>query len=349
VSLQKTFSRTGAENGVTPTARLVVALAAALVVAGCVGPAGPGTPTTQPASPTGSSDATSPHSHYRSYEVTARPVEPTDVARALTLSREEVADEVVWRGDPFVAALFAEGRAERVHVAPEPEDDPGPFANGTLIVDDAVFALEKRVVARRTGAAYSVDLEGPLHPDHHEDYARAEREAVARSSLSPADRALVGYADSSRDFRPGEGVRSAGYDYIFATASARANATLADGERHYVRDGDALYRVRAKREGTGVRYRVVYDRRQVADSLAALYDAREDELVGSLTDADPAVHRLVADVAENGTAEWSGERRAPERFRATWAWVRERPPEGPTAFVRHDGQVYAVEVWKAVE
>ena len=266
----------------------------------------------------------------------------------MTLSREEVANEVVWRSEPFVASLFADGRAERVHVAPDPEDDPGPFANGTLVVDDAVFTLEKRVVERRTGAAYSVDLEGPLHPDHHEDYERAEREAVARSDLSAADRALVGYAESSREFHPGEGVRSAGYDYVFANESRRANATLTDGERHYVRDGDAIYRVRTERDGEALRYRVAYDRRRAADSLTALYEAREDRLVTSLDGADPVVSAFVADVAENGTAEWSGERRAPERFRATWTWVGEQPPDGRTAFVRHDGQVYEVEVRKAV-
>lgn len=330
-------------------ARLAVALAAVLVVAGCVGATGPGTPTAQPPSPATPADATSSHSHYRSYEVLARPAEPTDVARSVTLSREEVADEVVWRGEPFVASLFADGSAERVHVASEPETDPGPFANGTLVVDDAVFALEKRVVARRTGAAYDVRLEGPLHPDHHEDYGRAEREAVARSELSAADRALVGYADSSRDYRPGEGVRSAGYTYVFANESARANATLTDGERHYVRDGDALYRVRAERDDEAVRYRVAYDRRQVAPSLDALYEDRADRLVTSLDGTDPVVRAFVTDVVENGTAEWSGERRAPERFRATWAWVGERPPEGRAAFVRHDGDLYEVEVRKAVE
>lgn len=329
---------------------LAVVLAAALVVAGCAGGAGSGTPTAQPASPTTATSpgATSPPGHYRSYEVLVRPAEPREVARSVTLSREEVADGIVWRPEPFVASLFADGTAERVQVASEPDDDPGPFANGTLVVDDGVFALEKRVVERRTGAAYSVDLEGPLGPDHHEDYERAEREAVACSELPAADRALVGYADSSRDYRPGEGVRSAGYTYVFANESARANATLTGGERHYVRRDGALYRVRAERAGEGVRYRVAYDRRRVAASLDALYEAREDRLVTPLDGADPVVRAFVTGVAENGTAEWSGQRRAPERFRATWAWVGERPPEGRTAFVRYDGRVYEVEVRKAV-
>jgi hypothetical protein len=90
-------------------------------------------------------------------------------------------------------------------------------------------------------------------------------------------------------------------------------------------------------------------RRRVADSLDAPYEVRAEEPVGSLDGADPAVRRLVADAAESGAVEWAGERRAPERFRATWTWAGERPPEGLTACVRHEGALCEVRVPKTVE
>jgi len=330
---------------------LVLALVVTLFVAGCAGAAGPGTPTS---TPDDSRSATAPPTtggHYRAYEVTVRETTPTEVARAVTLSRAELRGELVWRGGPFVAALYGTGTAERVVVAGESTDDPGPFANGTLLLtgDGDVDRLAKRVVDRRAGTGYGLRLSGPLSPDRHEDYARAEREAVAYDDLAPADRRLFAYAAPPRDDPP-DGVATSGYTYVFANASARESSTLVEGDRGYVRYGGELYRVRTDGErADAVRYRVAYARRPAEDSLDALYEAREGELVADLDAAGPAVRRLVRGVVANGTAEWSGDGPAPGRFRATWDWVDEHPPERRRAFVRVDGRLYEVRVLKTVE
>lgn len=289
--------------------------------------------------------------HYRAYEVTARETTPTDIARTVTQSRAELRDKLVWRGDLFVAALYETGSAERVVVAAEPTPDPGPFANGTLLLteDGGVDRLTKRVIGRRTGTGYDLRLSGPLSPDRHEDYARAEGDAVAYGDLAPADRRLFAHAAPPRDDPP-NGVTTSGYTYVFANASARAVSTLVDGDRHYVRYGDDLYRVRAEGERPdAVRYRVGYERRSAYGSVDDLYEARRDELVAVVDETDPVVRGLVTDVIENGTAEWSGRTGAPERFQSTWRWVEEQPPEGRRGVVRHDGTLYVVRVSKVFE
>ncbi len=217
-----------------------------------------------------------------------------------------------------------------------------------MTADGGVDRLTKRVVDRRAGTGYGVRLSGPLSPDRHDNYARAEREAAAYGDLAPADRRLFGDAAPPRDGPP-DGVTTSGYTCAFANASARAASTLVDGDRNYVRYGGDLYRVRTGGERPdAVRYRVVYERRPAYESVEALYEARRDELVAERGETDPVVRRLVTDAVENGTAEWSGRRRAPERFRSAWQWVEEQPPDGRRTVVRHDGTLYVVRASKLV-
>lgn len=217
-----------------------------------------------------------------------------------------------------------------------------------MTADGGVDRLTKRVVDRRAGTGYGVRLSGPLSPDRHDNYARAEREAAAYGDLAPADRRLFGYAAPPRDGPP-DGVTTSGYTYAFANASARAASTLVDGDRNCVRYGGDLYRVRTDGERPdAVRYRVVYERRPAYESVEALYEARRDELVAERGETNPVVRRLVTDAVENGTAEWSGRRRAPERFRSAWQWVEEQPPDGGRTVVRHDGTLYVVRASKLV-
>lgn len=328
-----------------------------LVLAGCSGVVQPSadtpTPTPEPTpadTPTPTDSATDTGSYYRSYEVTARETSPERVARRLARSRIEVREDVNWRADSFTVPLFENGSTVRVETAGHPAESPGPYENGTLIhANGSVYTLRKRVVDNQTGTGYRVRLTGPLSPDRHDDYDRAEREAVAFESLSGPDQRLFGYAAPTRETAD-SGVRTAGYTYVFRPGGA-GNATLVDGERHYVRyQGDRYRVVLDDRVEGAVRYRVRYDRQQVADSLRALFEQRRDDLVVTLNaSAEPPVRGFVARVIENEPAEWAGERTEPHRFRATEEWARHHSVPGRRAYVRHEGTLYEVRVLKTVE
>lgn len=148
------------------------------------------------------------------------------------------------------------------------------------------------------------------------------------------------------------GITTAGYTYVFSNGADSANATLVDGERHYVRyDGD-FYRIHADERVDGaVRYRVEYDRRRVADSVSNLFEQRRELLVTPLTTdtADPVVYELTVEAIQGETAAWTGERPAPMRFQATEDWVRKHPPEGRSAYVRYEGDLSELRVKKLIE
>lgn len=335
----------------------VLVLAGMLLLAGCVGLDTHGTPTATPTdvhSATASASTTVPTTddgYYRSYEISAHPTSPEAIVRATTISRAGMVDELLWRTDRFVTPLFANGTAIRVDVSDEPDPEPGPFANGTLVREDGtVYALDKQVVSRREARGYRMTLKGPLGPDHVE-YDRATREAVRFETLASADRGVVTYAVPAPDEREAALV-TAGYTYVFPSATDAANATLVDGARHYVRyDGD-LYRIRADDRVDGaVRYEVEYDRRRVADSVADLFEQRRDSMVTPLTPgtADPVAYELAVDVIGGERAAWAGSGPAPTRFQVTGEWVQNHPPDGRRAYVRYESDLYELRVEKVVE
>lgn len=342
-----------------PNTLATLAVAGVLLLTGCAGVGNPGTATPTdsptPTAPVSTHLSTTPPTttdgYYRSYEVSAQRTSPDEIVRAIALSRDEMAAELAWRTDRFVTPLFANGTAVRIVVSSEPDPHPGPFENGTLVRQNGtVYALERAVIGRRAATGYRMRLEGPLPPDHPA-YDRAEREAVGFETLSSADRGVFTYAAPA----PGErerGFTTAGYTYVFPDGTDSATATLVDGDRHYVRYGGELYLIRARERVDGaVRYRVEYERERVAGSASAFFEQRRESLVTPLTaeTADPVVYELATGAIGGNTTEWAGDGPAPTRFRETEDWVRNQPPEGRSAYVRYEGDLYELRVEKLVE
>jgi hypothetical protein len=339
-----------------------VVLAGLLLLAGCGGIPAPGTGTTTPHSTQGPTDsgtttvsktspATTKEGHYRSYEISVRQTAPEEIVRNIVLSREEMADRLVWRRDRFLTPLFGNGRAVRIVVSNDPEANPGPFENGTLVrANGTIYSLNRQVVGQRDGPGYEMRLSGPL-PSDHDEYDRAKREAVAFETLSTADEGVFTHAAPPPDDRR-DGFTIAAYTYVFPNETTAANATLVDGNRHYVRYGDDLYRIRSReRLDEAVRYAVEYDRRRVTDSASALFERRQESLVTPLTKktAPPRVYDLVTRVLFEGREEWTGTSPVPPRFTATEDWVQDHPPGGRSAYIRYDGELYELRVEKVVE
>jgi len=349
------------------TALLVALL---VLVAGCAGPSETGTPTatdesdltprlTTHADVTPTPPPTTYVSHYRAYEYEATPITDATMAREVARAPVDVEADLAWRAASFTRDLFADGRAARVAIDdPTPEATPGPFENGTVVRSNGTVVrsngtyseMAKRVVDRHEGPAYEMRLHGPIR-EGSEAYARADREAVNASALSPADRRVFTFALPSPRARD-SGVTSAGYTWVFPADADPADAVLTDGDPHYVRyDGD-LFRVEGERRGSAVRYRVAYDLRHVADSAPAFADARRDSLVTPVSRAngsvpDPAASVVFATLAGDPVS-WEGSETTPPRYRAAETWIYDHPPAGRTAYVRYDGQLYRLHVSKTV-
>jgi hypothetical protein len=336
-----------------------------LLLAGCVGTGGPpatavtsddptSTPTDASPSATPQTDTLqTDHGYYRAYEFVAQSTTRAEIAEDVTLSRPEVRKRVQWRRDPFVATLFGERTAERVVIGgPDGDTAPGTLDNQTVLrANGTYYALEKSVVRSRKGTAYGMELEGPLGPQFHEDYERAKREAVDFDSLSPADRAAFSYAVPPVEERE-SAVHTAGYDYVFEDEGTAANATLVDGERHYVRHEGDVFRVQSDGpQGTRVRYRVRYELSPMADSTESFLDGRLESLVTPLNESNATTRTrdVVVRTVQGSTVKWSGRTEAPPRIRHAANWVHDHPPDGSDAYVRYDGSLYRVRVQKVVE
>lgn len=345
------------------TALLVVLLLVS--VAGCAGtPSGPGTPTatdvsdssrtvTTHADVTPTPPPTTYVGHYRAYEYEATPISDAEMAREVARSPAAIEADLAWRAAPFTHDLFADGRAVRVAIDdPAPETTPGPFENGTVVRSNGTYSeLTKRVVGRHEGPAYEMRLRGPIR-EGSEAYARADREAVNVSALSPADQRVFTYALPSPRARD-SGVTSAGYTWVFPADADPSDSVLTDGDLHYVRDDGDLFRVAGeRRDRSAVRYRVAYDRRPVADSATAFAEARRDSLVTPVARANGSVPEPAASVVfaalDGERVRWEGTEEAPQRYRAAERWLYAHPPAGRTAYVRYDGRLYRLRVSKAV-
>ena len=341
------------------TALLVALL---VLVAGCAGlPSGTEPPTatddsgtiTTHADTTPTPPPTTFVGHYRAYEYEVTPITDATMAREVARSPADVEADVAWRAASFTRDLFFDGHAVRVAIDdPTPEATPGPFENGTVVRSNGTYAeMTKRVVGRHEGPAYEMRLHGPIR-EGSEAYARADREAVNASALSPADRRVFTYALPSPRARDG-GVTSAGYTWVFPADADPSDSVLTDGDPHYVRDDGDLFRVEAERRGqSAVRYHVEYDLRQVADSATAFADARRDSLVTPVARAngsvpDPAASVIFATL-DGERVGWEGTEEAPPRYRAAETWIYDHPPAGRTVYVRYEGRLYRLRVSKVV-
>jgi hypothetical protein len=341
----------------------VTALVVAILLGGCAGVGGPpatdapATATTGDVESEGPGEATTDRTtrtsdgYYRGYEFSARETTESGLARDLALPRSRLERRTVWGTDSFAERLFERGAAEQVDVARPNATSVGSLDDAVLRANGTYYAVERSIVARHAGTAYGMTLEGPLRTSHHDDYDRAAREAVNASSLSAADRALFEYAVPPTDERE-SAVHSAGYDYVFGESVDPSNATLVDGDRHYVRHEGDLFRVASDGPvGNMVHYRVRYELRVVADSAAAFVDGRVSDHVTPLngSNATGATREVLVAAVEGDTVEWAGRSRAPERIRGAAAWVREHPPAGRDAYVRYGGRLYRVRVQHVVE
>lgn len=337
-----------------------IVLIGMLLLAGCGGINDAQTAT--PTSPTVSTDTTAntfsktshvttKGGHYRSYEISVRQTSPERIVRDIALSQEEMADHLVWRADQFLEPLFENGSAVRIVVSRGPEANPGPFENGTLVRENGtIYSLDRQVIGQLEGPGYEMRLEGPIQSDHDE-YDRARREAVDFETLSSADKHVFTYVAPPSGGQRHE-LTSATYTYVFPKETHAANATLVDGNRHYVRyDGD-IYRIRSdERLDDAVRYAVEYDRRRVADSATTLFEQGQESFVTPLTNktTSPRVYELVTRVIAERRVEWTGTYPAPTRFRKTEDWVQNHPPRGRTAYIRYDEALYELRIEKVME
>ena len=333
---------------------LTLLVALSLLLAGCAGTGGPPA-TERPTTDDTMTDRTSPPTtdgYYRAYEFSATEVSEADVARDVTLSQSDLEGRLTWGADSFAATLFADGAAEQVDIDERDATSVGILDESAVLrANGTYYAVEKSVVSRHEGPAYSMELEGPLRPDFHDDYERAEREAVDFSDLSAADRDVFEYAVPPAEEHETT-VSTSGYDYVFASSVDESDATLVDGEVHYVRyEGDLFRIVSDGRKGTKVRYRVRYELERIADSPEAFIEDRLPSLVTPLNESNATerTRGVLVDAIEGGAVEWEGRSEAPARIRDADSWVQEHPPEGSDAYVRYGGTLYRIEVTKIVE
>lgn len=277
----------------------------------------------------------------------------TRVVREVALTREDVERTFSWRKRPFLDDLLGNHSAERFVVEVGDHDGlPGHLEDGdTVRLNGTYYRLNKTVVGERSGPAYRMHLDGPMRERFHEDYDRAEEEAVDLASLSDLDRRIFSYAVPAPDEREGT-VHSAGYFWVFTPNASREDATLADGERRYVRYEGDYYRFEGgERRGDGVRYRVRYDLTPVAPSAAAFADEHLETFVTPITEESlqsPA-RNVILEALRNSSVAWEGETEVPDRYAAAARWIQDRPPDGGLAFVRYDGALYRLTVVRVME
>lgn len=334
-------------------------VAALFVLSGCVGTGGPpatdvssGTPTEGTTTGETTSAKPSDRGHYRAYKFESTAVTEADIARDVTLSRSDLEGRVTWGTDSFAATLFSEGVAEQIYIDGRDASSVGSLDEETVLRSNGTYyAVNKSVVTRHEGTAYGVELKGPLRPEFHDNYERAEQKAVNFSSLSAADRSVFEYALPPADERE-SAVTSAGYEYVFAPSVDVEDASLVDGDVHYVRYEGDIFRIASDGpRGTKVRYRVRYELRPVANSSKAFIENRLPTLVTPLNEsnATDTTRSVLVDTVRGNPVEWEGRSEAPARISDAATWVDERPPGGSTAYVRYAGETYRVRVSKIVE
>lgn len=346
----------------------VVAVVALLACAGCLGTVGdPGAdptpdttvtssttdaPTTTTAEPTTTPPKTTDRDgHYREYEFRVREIVPRAIARDRVPGRDDlysdqrrVADEAFGNGSARVVTVV---HADTV----DERDAVGPFEDGAYVRDDGTYyRTNATVLDRHESRGYEIDFEGPLTAEYHEDYDRGRREAVNYSSLSPTDRRVFEHVvPVDRDF---DGSVVSGMQFwTFRDPTNRNESVLTDGDVHYVRYEGDLFRVRFDGDRPPVvRYEVRYEFVPVANSSEAFVEGRLDRLVTPLNES-PAGTRDVLQraIAESGFT-WEGTHRTvPESYRGTEDWLASRPPDGRIAYVRHEGAIYRIYLYKVLE
>ena len=232
----------------------------------------------------------------------------------------------------------------------------GPLTDGQFLRNDGVYyRVNASVVGRQTGAGYSVDLEGPLRAAHHEDYETATTEAVARSNLSRAERALFSYG-APPDTRRENSVLAASYEYLSHGNRSLNGSTWLDGGRHYVRDDSDLFRLEIDSDARPetVRFRVRYHRTPVATAADGVAAERFPGLVTNVTESVPPepARSVLLSAIENGSHHWSRNvSTRPERIEAASEWVLSLDDSGHNraVYVRYEGTLYRIVVSELVE
>jgi hypothetical protein len=343
----------------------ILAVATALLVAGCSGAAGPGgttptgtaTPTDGPTptrtattTPTPSGTAADDGA-YNAFRFEAVEVSPEGIARKLATPVRGLDP----RTRPLVVAALENGSATELrlsHTDGVPES-PGTPDDGAFLRDGGTYyRVNATVVGQRSDRGYGFELEGPIR-ERHDDYGAATDEAVPVDSLTPTQRELFEYAAPPESRREG-GTLYASFHYLPPENGPLDGTGWLDGEPHYVRDDGDLFRIRYEDEGrpTVTRLRIRYRLEHVATSASAFAADRLERYVTNATaDAPPAPARSVLRSAvRNGTYEWEGTvRTRPEGVEAAERWVREHRPSGSFVHVRWNGTLYRIQVREVIE
>lgn len=348
-----------------PTLPAVV-VAALLLTAGCVGTlGGPGgtdgtttstattstATTTEPTTDTTTTRRTTDEGHYRKYEFRVREVTPVGIAEDVVPPRSALyADRSVTR------PLFENGTARAVTIVRrenlDQRDSIGPIEDGQFVREAGnYYRVNATVVDRREAQGYEMDMEGPIREEYHEDeYDRATREAVNFSALSPADRRLFAYRVPSEERRE-SAIAHIGFVWTFPDDVNPDESILVDGEVHYVRHRGDLFRVQFEGERPRVvRFEVRYDLERVANSSAEFVEGRLDSLVTPLNESESPERDVLLRAIEEDGFSWEGTHRTvPDEYRKVEAWLVEHPPDGRVAYVRHEGTIYRIYLYKVME
>lgn len=326
-----------------------------VVAAGCVG-GSPQTTSTQPTETTSTPAETTTSTTYagmgadgwyRSFTFRASEVSAAEMAR-------DVAPEPTHGERPALAReAAANGTVTVRHVGAD-----GPFDDGdSLRVNGTYYRVNATTVERETREAFRFDLSGPVaSPASEYDVERAAAEATAVGNLSAADRRAFSECLPADGDVPdaGEGAFSAGCFVFYANDTAPASATLLDGDVHFVAYEGQYFAASLDERQRVERYTTRYAFSEVAPNASAFAASIRDDYVtnlsaSNLTDRE---RRLLVDVVENGTIEWSGDRQnVTAAIHARERLLRDLPPRdlGRIAYVEIDGERYRLTLRKAVE
>lgn len=295
-------------------------------------------PTTEP--PTTDPPTTEPPTGYVSIRVEAERVVPGDLVEDLSLAPGEFDPE----RRPLVRRLLNRSNhtVRTTHLTHPGHVEAGEFVatNGTY------YRVAKTVTDRWDATAYQFELSNVRDPN-----ASVRSGAVAFANLSAVDRDLAREGLPPADRRGTDASFTAGFLYAFGNGTVPGSSALADGNRHYVRYDDHYYRIRRTDTESVTRYRIRYEAEPAFDSRAAFASALVERHVANVS-ALPngsGERALLVRALEGGDAHWEADTgEPPADFRALRELFAEYASETGAMYVRHDGDLYRVDLLVAV-
>jgi len=338
---------------------LPVYVVALVVLAGCVSPADVGEttatstdeptttvpPTDEPTTTSATTGGMGEDGWYHGYEFTATRVSNQDIVDAVAPPATDLEPE----REPLVRRGAADGSVTTTHTG-----EQGPLSRVDYVaVNGSFYAVSGTIVGSEPRNAFRFHLEGPVTNDSREyDADRVRETAVSSANLSTPDRRAFfeGLPHEEDRMEPGEGSFVAGYTVFYEDDTRPANATLADGDTHFVEHEGVYYAVTMDDRQQTTRYETRYEFEHVADSTEAFADRVRSEFVTPLSSLPDEDASLLRDVVENGTVEWHGdEADTPAHVEARARLVNSLGADHSRAYVDIDGTMYRITLIEIVE